>query len=194
MSTFISFDPFCTLLGPIAQRRILTKQKSLSCSCCNFLYWLGWILSQKKIEVMFGWRSTQSIENSYWTRNLSQYVMYQTNQCMISFDAGVAGPRVIYTVFPPYSPTWLESWILGATINICNNLVKYKVNRCLARYSPRATTTKRPTNRPPNKPAWPGPNWPKNPIFGQIWSFLGKKSFFYWRNQKFCYPHNGKPT
>ena len=33
-----------------------------------------------------------------------------------------------------------------------------KVNRCLARYSPRATTTNRPTNRAPNKPAWPGPN------------------------------------
>ena len=30
----------------------------------------------------------------------------------------------------------------------------YKVNRCLARYSPRATTT----NRALNKPAWPGPN------------------------------------
>ena len=29
-----------------------------------------------------------------------------------------------------------------------------KVNRCLARYSPRATTT----NRALNKPAWPGPN------------------------------------
>ena len=29
-----------------------------------------------------------------------------------------------------------------------------KVNRCLARYSLRATTT----NRAPNKPAWPGPN------------------------------------
>ena len=53
-----------------------------------------------------------------------------------------------------------------------------KVNRCLARYSPRATTTNRPTNRAPNKPAWPGPNWPKMPILGQIWSFLGKKSFF----------------
>ena len=70
----------------------------------------------------------------------------------------------------------------------------HKVNRCLARYSPRATTTNRPTNRAPKKPAWPGPNWPKMPILGQIWSFLGKKSFFYWRNQKFCYPHNGKPT
>ena len=34
----------------------------------------------------------------------------------------------------------------------------YKVNRCLARYSPRATTTNRPINRALNKPAWPGPN------------------------------------
>ena len=34
----------------------------------------------------------------------------------------------------------------------------YKVNRCLARYSPRATTTNRPTYRATNKPAWPGPN------------------------------------
>ena len=34
----------------------------------------------------------------------------------------------------------------------------YKVNRCLARYSPRATTTNRPTNRALNKPAWPGLN------------------------------------
>ena len=55
----------------------------------------------------------------------------------------------------------------------------HKVNRCLARYSPRATTTSRPTIRAPNKPAWPGPNWPKMPILGQIWSFLGKKSFFF---------------
>ena len=34
----------------------------------------------------------------------------------------------------------------------------HKVNRCLARYSPRATTTNRPTNRALNKPAWSGPN------------------------------------
>ena len=38
--------------------------------------------------------------------------------------------------------------------------------------------TNRPTNRAPIKPAWPGPNWPKMPILGQIWTFLGKKSFF----------------
>ena len=53
-----------------------------------------------------------------------------------------------------------------------------KVNRCLARYSLRATTTNWPTNRAPKKPAWPGPYQPKMPILGQIWSFLGKKSFF----------------
>ena len=40
---------------------------------------------------------------------------------------------------------------------LCNN-DKNKVNRCLASYSPRATTTNRPTNRALNKPAWPGPN------------------------------------
>ena len=52
----------------------------------------------------------------------------------------------------------------------------HKVNRCLARYSPRATTTNRPINRALNKPAWPSPYQPKIPILGQIWSFLGKKS------------------
>ena len=27
--------------------------------------------------------------------------------------------------------------------------------------------------------------------FGRFWA---KNPFLYWRNQKFCYPHNGKPT
>ena len=63
-----------------------------------------------------------------------------------------------------------------------------KVNRCLARYSPRATTTNRPTNRAMNKPAWPGPNWPKMPVLGQIWSFLGKKSFFLLEKSKVLLP------
>ena len=27
--------------------------------------------------------------------------------------------------------------------------------------------------------------------FGRFWA---KDPFFYWRNHKFCYPHNGKPT
>ena len=33
----------------------------------------------------------------------------------------------------------------------------HKDNRCLATYSPRATTTDQPTNRAPNEPARPGP-------------------------------------
>ena len=40
----------------------------------------------------------------------------------------------------------------------CDDGYDDKVNRCLARYSPRATTSNRPTNRALNKPAWPGPN------------------------------------
>ena len=32
-----------------------------------------------------------------------------------------------------------------------------KVNRCLARYSPRTTTTNQPTNKAPNEQARPGP-------------------------------------
>ena len=51
---------------------------------------------------------------------------------------------------------------------------KNKVNRCLARYSLRATTTNQPTNRAPNEPARPGPKWTKMPILGHIWSFLQK--------------------
>ena len=44
----------------------------------------------------------------------------------------------------------------------------YKVNRCLARYSLRATTTNQPTNGAPNKPASPGP---KRPNLAQNWHF-----------------------
>ena len=74
--------------------------------------------------------------------------------------------------------------IMKAVIEHC----LYKVNRCLARYSPRATTTNRSTNRALNKPAWPGLNWPKLPVLGQIWSFLGKKSFFLLEKSKVLLP------
>ena len=70
----------------------------------------------------------------------------------------------------------------------------HKVNRCLARYSPRATTTNQPTNRATNELARPGPKWPKMPISGQIWSFLGKNPNSNWRKQKFWYPYSGKTT
>ena len=39
------------------------------------------------------------------------------------------------------------------TKNSLKKINFYKVNRCLARYSPRATTTNQPTNRALNKPA-----------------------------------------
>ena len=67
-------------------------------------------------------------------------------------------------------PTWIVLFFVYTQLN--------KVNRCLARYSPRTTTTNRPTNRAPKKPAWPGPYQPKMPSLGQILSFWGKKSFF----------------
>ena len=53
-----------------------------------------------------------------------------------------------------------------------------KVNRCLARYSPRATTTSQPINRVPNEPAMVrnakfGGFWAKNPFFTrEIKSFV----------------------
>ena len=56
----------------------------------------------------------------------------------------------------------LESEVKPLAVSICVQIRPVdnndKVNRCLARYSPRATTTNRPTNRAPKKPAWPGPN------------------------------------
>ena len=45
----------------------------------------------------------------------------------------------------------------------------YKVDRCPARYSPRATTTNQPTNRAPNEPT-------RKHILGQKWLFLGQSS------------------
>ena len=64
--------------------------------------------------------------------------------------------------------TTVEAGYSGTCIVICiiiwdveeimQNVDKDKVNRCLARYSPRAKTTNRPTKRALNKPAWPGPN------------------------------------
>ena len=62
-----------------------------------------------------------------------------------------------------------SKWIICTYIGIC--IFYIKVNRCLARYSPRVTATNQPTTRAPNEPARPGPKWPKMPILGQIRSF-----------------------
>ena len=75
------------------------------------------------------------------------------------------------------APHWGTQWyilykqLLLVHLNKHTHIDYDKVNRCLARYSPRATTTNWPTNRAPKKPAWPGPNWTKMPILGRIWSF-----------------------
>ena len=53
-----------------------------------------------------------------------------------------------------------------------------KVNRCLARYSPHATTTNQPTNRAPNEPA--RPMWSRKHILGQKRLLLGQTSYFFW--------------
>ena len=79
-------------------------------------------------------------------------------------------------------------WIKQGTHMIQFNQLD-EVHRCLARYSPRATTNSQPINRAPMSQ-----QWSEMQISGQIWSFLGKKSYFYWRKQKFWYPHNGKTT
>ena len=56
-----------------------------------------------------------------------------------------------------YFPAHIQAPITHLLTSTTHHSI-YKVNRCLARYSPRATTTNRLTNRAPNKPAWPGPN------------------------------------
>ena len=67
-----------------------------------------------------------------------------------------------------------------------------KVNWCLARYSPRATTTNQPTNRAPNEPARPGPKWSKMPISGQIWPFWGQKILIFTGKSKSFGTYIGK--
>ena len=57
----------------------------------------------------------------------------------------------------------------------------HKVNRCLARYSHRATTTDRPTNRTLNKPAWLGQ-------IDQKCQFWAKKSFSLLEKSKVLLP------
>ena len=58
-----------------------------------------------------------------------------------------------------------------------------KVNMCLARYSPRATTTSQPINRAPNEPAMD-----KNANFGPNWVVFGKKSLFLLEKSKVLLP------
>ena len=91
----------------------------------------------------------------------------------------------------PVSSIW--RWIAHQHLPL-EMIDKHKVNRCLARCSPHATTTNRLTNRALNKPAWPCQIDQKCQFWAKFGRFWAKNPFLYWRNQKFCYPHNGKPT
>ena len=74
----------------------------------------------------------------------------------------------------------------------CLKALPYKVKRCLARYSPRTTTTNQPTNRAQNKPS--GPVCAQESIF---WGKNGRCRAIhpnhFGREQKFWYPHFKKP-
>ena len=91
---------------------------------------------------------------------------------------------------PALSPQTGLIWEQLSKSTILIHSVLYKVNRCLARYSPRATTTNQPTNRAPNEPARPGPCDQKCQFRAKFGHFGAKNPNFYWRKQKFWYPHN----
>ena len=62
-----------------------------------------------------------------------------------------------------------------------------KVNRCLARYSPRATTTNQMSRQGLAQ------NEQKCHFRAKFGLFWAKNPNFYWRNQKFCHPHTENP-
>ena len=62
------------------------------------------------------------------------------------------------TTQPPFSSSCYQCLKLKLKPKFCppsGCIIYYKVNRCLAKYSPRATTTSQPTNRAPNQ-GWAG--------------------------------------
>merc|ERR1711884_870734 len=86
---------------------------------------------------------------------------------------------------PALSPQTGLIWEQLSKGTILMHSVLYKVKRCLARYSPRATTTNQPTNRAPNEPARPG----KNANFGPNLVVLGQKILIFTGEIKSFVPH-----
>ena len=56
--------------------------------------------------------------------------------------------------------SWSSVWNRWVSSQVLTYVINYKVNRCLARYSPRATTTNQSTK-------WASPKWTKMPILGK---------------------------
>ena len=95
-----------------------------------------------------------------------------------------------FTCFPLF--TFLQTTRFFMGLVFLESGAWYKVNRWVARYSPRITTTNQPTNSAPNEPA--RPICAQESIFwGKNWPFLGQNPKIYWRKQKFWYPHKGRP-
>ena len=77
-----------------------------------------------------------------------------------------------FTCFPLF--TFLQTTRFFMGLVFLESGAWYKVNRCLARYSSRVTTTNQPTNSAPNEPA--RPICAQESIFwGKNWPFLGQK-------------------
>ena len=77
-----------------------------------------------------------------------------------------------FTCFPLF--TFLQTTRFFMGLVFLESGAWYKVNRCLARYSPRVTTTNQPTNSAPNEPA--RPICAQESVFwGKNWPFLGQK-------------------
>ena len=76
-------------------------------------------------------------------------------------------------------------WVSDSSLLIYLPRPQHKGNRCLARYSPRDTTTNQPTNRAPNEPARPG----KNANFGPNLVVLGQKILIFTGEIKSFVPH-----
>merc|ERR1712004_35559 len=81
-----------------------------------------------------------------------------------------------------------EKWFLTYLKHTFRN-IRYKVNRnrCLARYSSRATTTNQMSRQGLAQ------NKQKCHFQAKLGCFWAKNPNFSWRNQKFCYPYNGSP-
>ena len=136
------------------------------------------ILIETRILLQSGWWESMTwiihFENTAYILSNHKYQCYQMVTCESDcFLQSLRGELTQENERRRLPLDVLLAWgcitLLGSSASaIIGAITLYnKVNRCLARYSPRATTIKWPTNRAPNKPAWPGPNWPKMPILGQ---------------------------
>ena len=159
----------------------------------------GPLLNQFILKTISDLRRISSALATKWWHKLGQFGTFISNREMSpapGLSSEQAGNHRLLGHDPP-SPCNAVAWIMCTKNNTCHlwlkcscgefhegcrSFLQYFHFLCVLHHhhnhhiTSRATTTNQPTNRAPNEPACPGPNWPKMPILGQIWSFLGKKS------------------